>query len=314
MVLEPEQIPGMIEPVEQRMLTELAASGLVAQSGAIVEFGSFLGRSTACLIKGARTWWTPQAGSVVVAYDSFGCADGPGFAPHVLAAAERGGVAHLVRRANGRVDFAPVFRHFVGEAEGEGMLRVHAAELRDSRHDGRPIALLHLDSPKYYEEFKVVLFRFFPALVPGAKVVFQDYFYHWSASLVAAIQLLLEGGYLRFESSAASSLLATVLRTPTADELLELDLAYGATPTATLLDRSLASVKGLALDRPAQFVPRLALAKLQHLWERGDTTAAQRALGSLVKEQGGLNVHVFNDLQELMSFGFSLRKLYDLDH
>src|SRR5438477_481762 len=70
---EPHLIPGMIEPVEQQMLTDLAADPFIPEHGAIVEFGTFFGRSTTCLIKGASRWWSPERPPAVYAFDSFTC-------------------------------------------------------------------------------------------------------------------------------------------------------------------------------------------------------------------------------------------------
>jgi hypothetical protein len=313
-VFDPASIPGMIEPGEQQMLTDLA--GQVAGAGVIVEFGCFFGRSTACLVNGAARWWTPDGGGpAVLAFDSFACADDAGFAPLLWMFAAKAGVEPLVRRAAGRLDFHPVYRHFTGAAETAGLLRTTATELCDAAYGGGPIGLMHIDAPKFYEEFRDVLLRFFPSLAPGGAVVFQDYFYHWSATLVAAAQLLAEAGILRFERSAATSALARVLRTPDAAELEALDAAMAKAPVAELLDRAREAARVMAVDRPEQFLPRLALAKVQYLWEQGDYPAAQQAFAQMIAEAGGrMPAQVFADFQELMHHGFNLRTLYERDH
>jgi hypothetical protein len=308
-LFKPADIPGMIEPVEQALLTGLAQDC----EGAIVEFGCFFGRSTACLVNGAaRRADGPRP--AVTAYDSFACDDGPGFATHVRSFAQRAGVAGLVLRRDGRVDFAPVYRHYLGPAEAAGLLRTVVGELRDAVWDDGPIGLMHVDAPKFYAEFRDLLFGFFPHLSAGGAVVFQDYFYHWSATLVAAAQLLAEAGILRFERSAASSAVARVLRTPQPADVEALDRAMAAADVPAILDRAIAAAPAMALDRPAQFVPRLHLAKLQHLWERGRYPAAKDALVAMIRAAGGrFEAPVFADFQELMSYGFSLRRLYELD-
>lgn len=309
-------IPGMIEPGEQQMLTELAAEAAAGGKGAIVEFGCFFGRSTACLVNGAAPHWAgSEAGPLVHAYDSFGCADGDGFAPHVLGFARQRGLEHLVVREGDRLDFQPVYGHHVGAAETAGILRTTRTELRDVRHAGGPIALMHVDAPKFYSELKPILARFFPSLTPGAAVVFQDHLYHWSATMIAAVQLLIEAGLLRVEGSRATALLTRVQRTPTAEALLELDLAMATTSTAVLIDRNVETLATAPLDRREQFEPRLRLAKVQWLWEQGEFAAAHAAFVALMEAAGGkLTKSVFIDFQELMRFGFTLRKLHELDH
>jgi hypothetical protein len=314
-VIEPAKIPGMIEPCEQTMLTELASSEFVANNGSIVEFGCFFGRSTGCLVNGAQGWWDSKKGPAVYAFDSFSCADGDGFAPHVWGFANRAGVGHLVRRDDRRVDFYPVYQHYVGEAERSGLLSTSVVELRDATFSGDRISLMHLDAPKHYPELKYIMVRFFPALVAGGSMIFQDFFYHWSATVIAAVQLMVEAGWLRLERSAASALVTTVLRTPTAQDLLDLDLAMATASIADTIDRSLQTLKSVQIDRPEQFVPRVHLAKVQYLWEAGDTAAAQMAFQQMINQTGGgLSRSVFSDFSELMRYGFSIRKLYELDH
>ena len=304
-MLDPSKIPGMIEPVEQAMLTELAAS--VPADELIVEFGTFFGRSTACLVNGAM-----NNGAKVQAFDSFGCAASGEFANFVRGFAQQGGVLPLVGVADGRVDFLPVYRHFVGAAETAGVLTTHRAELREVMFGGGRIGLIHLDAPKFYDELKPVLARFFPSLVPGGVVVFQDYFYHWSATLIAGAQVLFEAGFLKPERSAASSLVARVVRTPTAQDLIELDLTMAATPCEALIDRAIRAAAGLQMDRPEAFAPRLALAKMQHLWTQGRYGEAEMTFRLVV--ENGLRRDVFNDYLDLMRHGLNLRRGYDLDH
>jgi hypothetical protein len=314
-MIDAQKIPGMIEPVEQALLTELAARPPIVAGAVIVEFGTFFGRSSACLVNGASQWWTPADGPVLRTYDSFGCAEGEGFAPHVFAFAGQGGVLDLVERANGRVDFQKVYRRYLGAAEEAGLLVTRRAELRDIEHDGAPISLMHLDAPKFYDEFKFILFRFFPSLVPEARVVFQDYFYHWSATLVAAAEALVARGILAFERSAASSMTARVVRTPSVEDLLEVDLALTGRSVEPLLDQAIARTSTMALDRGEQFAPRLWLAKMQYQWEQGRTADADRTFGAMIAAaKGRLHVATLADLREMLRSGFSIRPLYERDH
>jgi hypothetical protein len=312
---EPHLIPGMIEPVEQQMLTDLAADPFVAQHGAIVEFGTFFGRSTTCLIKGAVRWWSRGSAPAVYAFDSFSCIGSRGFAREVRMHANKSGLAHLVQIEGDHVNFRPVYDHYVGEAETFGILRTIACDLRDVQRPCDRIALMHLDSPKFYEELKYVLERFFPALVTGAHVVFQDYFYHWSASLIAAVQCLVERGFIVMERSAASALLTRVLRAPTVEELLEIDRAMREEAMTAMIDRAIATVKAIPVDRPEQFMPRLYFAKMQRFWELGEFPAAEGTLLQMLSDgENSMTTVVFNDFRELLRHGFSVRKAYELDH
>jgi len=316
MMFQPSQIPGMVEPLEQEMLTALASSDFVARHGVIVEFGTFFGRSTSCLVNGATRWWTPEHGKPAVrTFDSFGCADGVGLALHVRAFARNGHVEHLVKTGGGRVDFRPVYDHFVGAAEAQGLLKSTTTELRDAQAPDGPIAMMHIDCPKYYEDLKYILFRFFPALVPGAIIVFQDYYYHWSATMIAAAQLLADRGIFQLQQSRATAAMGTILRVPDAREMLELDLIMATASITDLIDRSIVAAKQIQMDRPEQFLPRLYLAKMQYLWEKDAFDQAQHTFTEMIRQSGrNLNGPVFADFLEMMKHGFSMRRLYELDH
>jgi hypothetical protein len=314
-MFEPAQIPGMIEPIEQQTLVGLAADPFVADNGAIVEFGTFFGRSTTCLIKGALNWWSPERPPAVYAFDSFSCIGGHGFAAEVMMWAEKFGVTRLLEVESDHINFRGVYDHFVGEAEAQGVLQTTTSELRNSQWPGDRIALMHLDSPKFYEELKFVLTRFFPALVPGAHVVFQDYFYHWSAGLIAGTQLLIEWGFLAMERSAASALVTKVLRAPSLAEVRDLDRAMGDASIPALIDRGIAAAKAIPIDRPEQFIPRLHFARMQHLWTLGDFARAEESFLKMLSDGGNtMNTGMFLDFRDLLRHGFDVRKAYELDH
>lgn len=316
-MFDPPKIPGMIEPSEQQMLQGLAASHEVRDGGAIVEFGTFFGRSTACLANGALAWWTPdRRAPALFAFDSFGCGVDGGFARHVDSFARGNGVEHLIRRGGGRVDFHPVFNHFVGGAEVIGLMKSTVGELRDARWSGGPIALMHIDAPKFYEELKVILQHFFPSLTPGGFIVFQDYFYHWSAGLIAGIQLLVEGGFIRLDRSFASSAVAHVIKTPTLDDILALDCQMADASVTDLIARAIVTARTtMRIDRPEAFLSRLHLARAQVLWEQGQFPAARDAFLQIMRDNNGkLPGPVMNDFLEMMEYGFDIRRLYEIDH
>jgi hypothetical protein len=306
----------MIEPVEQQLLSGLAADPFVAENGVIVEFGSFFGRSTSCLVNGALSWWSPERGPVLYTYDSFACSAATGgFAKHVIAFAQQGGVRHVVRIEGDRVDFRPVYDHFVGPAETAGVLKTTTSELRNAQRPPAPIALMHIDAPKFYAELRYILVRFFPALAPDARIVFQDFFYPWSASMIAGAQILADRGIVRFERSAASALLSRVLRVPSLAEIAEIDLAMLDASVPGLIDRSIAAMQEVALDRPEQFLPRLHLAKMQYLWEQQKFKEAEATMLQMLAANGNsLTPAVFKDFRELLRYGFSIRRLYEIDH
>jgi hypothetical protein len=174
---------------------------------------------------------------------------------------------------------------------------------------------MHIDSPKFYDELKYVFFRFFPKLKIGSIIVFQDYFYHWSATLIAAVQLLKKLNIISFEFSKASSLCVKVLKIPTSDDLLFVDNEMENKNTIIeLLDNSINNINDYPIDREGMFVHRLYLAKIQFLWENNDFDKATFILSSIFKNNKNLSQNFIDDYFELMNYGFSIRALYDIDH
>ena len=310
-----QRIPGMIEPVEQELLFSLAQSLALVPGDCVIEFGTFFGRSTHCIAQGlaANPGFSRENGLAV--YDSFRCAKDGAFAPYVLQFANLGQVSHLLQADGESIDFREIFTHYLRDYIEHLSIQVVQSELADSQPPAGAIAMLHIDSPKFYSEFKTIAFRFLPRLRAGAIVVFQDFFYPWSASLVAVTVLMVRSGLLAIGGSAASSLVTRVQRTPTLQELAEFDLLLDRADTIPgLIDEAIRLCSGLPLDRKEQFLPRLHLAKFQCLWEQGAYADAARLVQDFFSAGYRLNQAVLNDFMEMLGKGFSVRRSYERDH
>jgi hypothetical protein len=306
-------IPGMIEPVERELLYRLARELPFTDSDCAVEFGCFFGRSTAFIARGLREH-SPRVPKLHV-YDSFGCDSRGGFRASVLEFAEAGGVRELVREENGRVDFLPVFHFYHKKNIESGALVVERAELANSHPPGDSIMLMHIDSPKLYVDFKPILFRFFPKLKHGGCIVFQDFFYHWSATLIAAVGALVHFGVLDIRESAASSLVCRLQGKFDERVASEVDLALSSDDRILwFMDCAFDACVKIPLDRSDIFLPRLHLAKLQWLLERRQGEQAAQVVASFFRSGGKLNHAILNDFIELISGNFSIERLYRLDH
>ncbi len=311
-----QSIPGMIEPVEQRTLYGLASQLSLSPNDQMVEFGSFFGRSTACMAQGLADNPARHPSNKLHAFDSFSCANDGGFAVHVNAFAMDNGVSDLLRHSPGRLDFSPVFDHYLSAHIGTGIVCPVRAELRDSQPgDIRQIALMHIDSPKFYAELRVLLDRFFPRLRDGAVVIFQDFFYHWSATLIAAVEAMRQLNVLEYRLSAASSLVTQMSRVPDPSLLVEIDRQLSDTDrVCQLIRQAVSACDSIQLDRPQIFIPRLWLAAYQYLWENGRNAEATDLIGQFLAGGGKLLQPVLDDYLEMMRAGFSMRELYERDH
>jgi hypothetical protein len=311
-----QNIPGMIEPVEQKMLYMLASELNLTKDDQFVEFGTFFGCSTFCLSEGLSANKTRQKTNRLYAFDSFRCAQNGGFARHVTAFAENSRVAHLLSTDAHGIDFYPVFENYLGASIAQGLVQPVRAELRTSTPENiASIALMHIDSPKFFDELKVIIFRFFPRLRDDAILVFQDYFYHWSATLIAAVEAMRQLGLLEYRFSAASSLVTQISGTIPMSAMHELDIQMADSRRVDeLIRQAIVSCKSISIDRPTQFVPRLWLAAYQHLWDQGKTSQATDLIGEFLKDGGRISQPVLDDYFEMMRSGYTTRVLYEKDH
>ncbi len=228
----------------------------------IVEFGSFFGRSTVCIAQGLIDNPSRHQSNKVHAFDSFGCAIAGCFAPYVEEFARIGGVLGLLGKNESKLDFFPIFEHYLAEYLKHGLVFPVRAEIEESVPEGiRKIALMHIDSPKHYEELRILVERFFPLLKSGAIIVFQDYFYHWSATLVAAVEAMRQFNFLGYHFSAASSLITQKNLESPNYFVLEIDkMMANKNSVVNLINDAIKACKDIQIDRPQVFKPRLWLA------------------------------------------------------
>lgn len=148
---ETQKVPGHLMENEARFLGLLAAC--VPASGAIVEVGSFKGRSTVMLAKVASHY---GLGSIV--------AIDPHNSPILL---DHG--------ANPEASSHQDFLDNIHSAGVSSHVEPHAAYSREAaRSWNRPIRLLWIDGDHSYEGAKNDLDGFFPHLVPCGAVAFHD--------------------------------------------------------------------------------------------------------------------------------------------
>lgn len=308
-------VPGMVSPIEQKLLYECALNASLEDNDIIVEFGAYFGRSTFYLAKGLKQNPYRKPTNAVHTYDSFECDRYESFAERVMNDAESSKLSHLLDIRKGRLKFRGIANYFLKEHLNKEVV-IHQSELSDSwpmRPFHGNIAILHIDSPKYYEEFKTVLFRFFPLLKQGSTVIFQNYFYHWSESLIVAVQMLIEDGILVAECTRASSLVVKVKKVPTKQMLVNVDQACLSQDHAMVIDRAIKTVNVLCSDKDAKEIhlPFLSLAKIQYLWATNRQAEASRIFGSML---ASIHVLVLRGFIELLSQGFDNRSYYEKDH
>ena len=168
------RIPGMTSSQERKCLYDAARH--MEPIGDIVDLGSWLGSLTASLAAGAlanpnhhsevptvfaydtfvwRDWMTPLAKK----YGVTGFSDGESFLPRFLAETER----------------------------WNNLIEARPGDVASLRWDGRPISILVIDAMKDEETARSIVSNFFPSLVAGKSLVFQQDFSHFYTSWIHLI-------------------------------------------------------------------------------------------------------------------------------
>lgn len=311
---EERSIPGMVEPIESKLLYKLANSLNFQEGDSVVEFGTFFGRSTNAICQGLDQNSSFIANGNFFAYDSFCCDIGGSFKPYVYSFAESAKVTQLIQRNDRNINFYPVFAHFLKKYIDKQTVIPVQAELKDSEIYTNSILLMHIDSPKFYTDFKTILFDFLPKMKNGGTVIFQDFFYHWSATLIAVIGILLRKKYLKITETAASSLACKIIKKIEKQDAIEIDLLMkDESEVPSYIDIAISEchkIEAASFDRQDQFFPRVTLAKCQWLLENDRLSEGNSIFNAMFFPRQA----VLQDMAELSKNNFSISELYELDH
>ena len=318
--MNPKNIPGMIEYVEQELLSRIGQSLKVDADEVMLEFGTFFGRSTRSIVNGILWNKNIELSSrlkpVLRAYDRFSSANEENFVDYVKSFARRGGVQDLLKEQDGKVSFRAVFDHYMSGIP-EKVLDVFESGLHQMEHDGSAIKFMHIDLPKWWEEYKYLIDTYFLYLKKGAILIYQDFFYHWSATLVVAVFLWIEEGLLEPVRTAASSLVVEINKEIIEDDVRNLESQMESVDYIEVLTRCQDYfAKFNFVDRREYFVNRLLLAQLQYSFEKGDFKIAQAIFSFLMEQKVVLSQAqlkdsegLYGDLLDLVGNGFSLRRI-----
>ncbi len=165
----PSDIPSMISPQERRYLYWIA-NKYFQQIGEIVEVGTWLGGSTACLASGLIDRNSHQQ---LYCYDNYVWTKSY--------ESKSGGI-----RLQEGADFQPIFHQFISNRFHN--VRSFKSSLSELEWLGNPIEVLFLDAPKNKSDMISSVKSFFPHLIPGVStVIFQDFFYSPAYDISATI-------------------------------------------------------------------------------------------------------------------------------
>src|SRR5262245_46294068 len=141
---EARKIPGMIEPIEQQLLFDLASNVKLQPHQTIVEFGTFFGRSTNCLAQGLAKNASRHPTNHILAYDSFQCAYTVGLVDYLTKSNKQDNSEQLLKIDNDILDFKSVFEYYSASYIRSGLVKPVQSELRNSLPPDGDIALMHI--------------------------------------------------------------------------------------------------------------------------------------------------------------------------
>jgi hypothetical protein len=250
-----EKIPGLIEPVEQNMLINLASNADLSK-GVIVEFGTYFGKSTACLINGIlKNSSVITKKNQLYSYDAFEANIGDD-------------LSHLV------------YQH----------AKICALE-----------NALYIDNGKV--NFIYILDNFFPLLNISSTLVFQDYFYHWSSSLIAFTQQLLNDKKIKIKGTAASSLAVELIDKIDTTYIEKIKDLMEKNNLNLLIQQSRNNFSLNNMDRYYIFYPRLILAQLEYAYNNSPEEI-KGIMQYYLSDKKCVNLNTLNDLSDLISKKF----------
>ncbi len=162
-------VPTMITKSEAKCFFE-CARGPLPPGGTIVDLGCFMGSTSIALARGVIKSGRREE---VAAYDLFTWAEWM-----------RGLQTYGIYLPGD--SFLPEARRYA-DFHGDGLIKLQQADLSQYQWDGRPISLLLVDAMKSFEVAGQIARTFYPALLPGAIVIHQD-FKHYYTSWIHLLQ------------------------------------------------------------------------------------------------------------------------------
>jgi hypothetical protein len=212
------RVPGMMGYDERMNLFNTCKYELEGK-GVAIEFGSFLGASTCAIQTGLKNSSLNKNQELHIV-DCFRSALNSDFTKHVKALAISGKVDHLLKEEDGWLCFYNAFLANIDANDPN--LKIHHCFLSDLVWESKPVEFLHLDLPKDWKLAYPIASKIFPDLVIGAKVLFQDFGYQWSAELIAMIGALINMRLIRPYRLTDTTLSVIILNPITIDAIASL--------------------------------------------------------------------------------------------
>lgn len=289
-------VPGMVSRLERENLVRQASC--LEGRGHAVEFGAFVGASTASILKGLSMSGFQHRFHV---YDLFRTND-PWFSSLVRKLLVE--TRDLLLVDGEYLDFSRVYEHYIQDDRVE----THRMNVTDLEWIGEPIEFIHLDLPKDWYSAEKIVSETFPFIVPRGILIFQDFVNQWSFELIALIGSLLRGGQIRIEGVCGPTLSTSILTqiswsrvSEIANEMSDPQLAISNFDTAVAGARAKLNRESLVIMKIAR---ALLIKEFDHA--KGFVELAN-CFESLAGSRGGGS----RAFQQVIEFGFRSKRSID---
>ncbi|MBK8990206.1 MAG: hypothetical protein IPM40_00265 [Gammaproteobacteria bacterium] len=282
----------------------LAARHELAGHGAAIEFGAFLGASTAAIQAGLRKNTKPAVRDAALhVVDCFKTPINSAFAAHVRQFALSGHIDDLLSEDSGWLCFYDAFTANVRTDDPK--LFVHQCFVQDFRWTSVPVELLHIDLPKDWAQASIIVGTIFPDLVRGARIILQDFAYQWSAELIALVGHLCKMGQMmpyRVRATTLSCILDSPVSMQSIQELQE--RMSGASGVIAGIDLARDYCRGITTTKEDLI---LRMAKAQYLKACARSSECNQEIAEILDAMTGRDdFELRGRLAELFHYDFVL--------
>jgi len=309
-----KKIIGLIGLPEEKILFEKSKNIELNESDILVEIGPLFGRATDAIIRGLTLNPHYKRKNKLYVYDSFECDVNNFSAQEILNLAKEENMLSHIRFSKKIINYEKILNfNLQSHIDSGDVVTIKNESFNIKPPTNASIALMRLNFSKKYSEFKSIIFRFLPQTKINCILVCDDYFSHWSASIILVTGILIDRKCLMIREPAGLSVIFDVIKVPNKTDLIELDLSMqNSNESLRFFDVVINDIKKIRSNDSEMLVSKIILAKIQWLYAKGEFGSARDTMLDFFKKSG--NSHLLNSLitsyLDLLGNGFSINQMY----
>ena len=310
-----ESITSEIGPIQEKLLFEKSKHIHLNHKDVFVEIGPIFGKATKSIVKGMLLNTKRTLTNKLYVYDSFKYDVNESYAEKILALAKQQNMLDLIQyKPNSWICFEKIFNNNLRSyIDSEDIIVIKGKKLRHKPPIDCSIAFMRINISKRYSDIKSTLFRFLNKTKVSCIIVYDEFFNHWSASIMLTLGFLINRKCLAINESTESSIICQIIRTPNDADLIELDLIMQDTNECMqFFDIIYDECKRLKTKVNESSLHTITLAKIQWLYERKKHIDAKNILVNFFNEKHNLSVlrTLISPYLDLLGNGFSVDRMH----